>query len=307
VRAFAVTGLASGALDVTASATAFSDNPSSGPAAMTSQANELLVGAITNSFQTVAGAGFSPGTNGTGNICSNTGNQTYAALPGVGTSNVPSLFGMYCIVGALGQYEARGTFGSGAAVWQALLATYKEASPTPTSTPTSTPTVTTTPTSTSTSTPTSTATPTSTSTPTSTATPTATGTPTSTPTATRTGTPTSTLTGTLLPTRTPTPTATPTPAVTGCILGDVNCDGIVDVRDYAVWGQQFGATNCGNVADLNHDCLVDIRDYGIWRQNFGHTAGAAPAGTAAPALRPSSAKPVRSAEAWPYGGARRVR
>ena len=40
---------------------------------------------------------------------------------------------------------------------------------------------------------------------------------------------------------------------TGCILGDINCDGI-----------------------------VDIRDYGIWRQNFGHTADAAPS-TALPA------------------------
>src|SRR4051812_33107520 len=55
------------------------------------------------------------------------------------------------------------------------------------------------------------------------------------------------------------------------VLGDINNDGIVDIRDYGIWRQQFGATDCGTPADLNGDCLVDIRDYGIWRQNFGQT------------------------------------
>ena len=55
------------------------------------------------------------------------------------------------------------------------------------------------------------------------------------------------------------------------MLGDINNDGIVDIRDYGIWRQHFGATDCGNVADLNGDCIVDIRDYGIWRQNFGQT------------------------------------
>ena len=80
------------------------------------------------------------------------------------------------------------------------------------------------------------------------------------------------------PTVTATPTSTPTPTATPCILGDINCDGIVDIRDYGIWRQQFGATDCGNRADLNCDCIVDIRDYGIWRANFGRTAGAAPTG-----------------------------
>ena len=93
------------------------------------------------------------------------------------------------------------------------------------------------------------------------------------------------------------------------VLGDVNNDGIVDIRDYGLWRLAFGATDCGNPADLNGDCIVDIRDYGIWRQNFGHTAGAAarPVATATPAPRASSGKDVLSAEVWPYGGARRVR
>src|SRR3954471_23511218 len=55
------------------------------------------------------------------------------------------------------------------------------------------------------------------------------------------------------------------------ILGDMNNDGIVDIRDYGIWRQNFGQTNCGNVADLDGNCIVDIRDYGIWRQQFGQT------------------------------------
>ena len=55
------------------------------------------------------------------------------------------------------------------------------------------------------------------------------------------------------------------------LLGDINNDGLVDIRDYGIWRQQFGQTNCGNPADLNADCLVDICDYGIWRAQFGQT------------------------------------
>src|SRR5712692_2031204 len=49
------------------------------------------------------------------------------------------------------------------------------------------------------------------------------------------------------------------------LLGDINNDGIVDIRDYGLWRQQFGATDCGNPADLDGNCIVDVRDYGIWR------------------------------------------
>jgi hypothetical protein len=59
------------------------------------------------------------------------------------------------------------------------------------------------------------------------------------------------------------------------LLGDINVDEIVDVRDYALWRQAFGQTNCGTGADLNLDCLVDVRDYALWRQWFGNTGPAA--------------------------------
>jgi uncharacterized repeat protein (TIGR01451 family) len=124
--------------------------------------------------------------------------------------------------------------------------------------------------------------------------PCATATPTATATATRTATPTSTATAIATNTVTSTPTATPT-----CILGDINCDGIVDIRDYGIWRQNFGQTNCGNPADLNGDCIVDIRDYGVWRANFGHTAGAPLRGEIAPAPQGTLGPAVLGSEALP--------
>jgi MYXO-CTERM domain-containing protein len=91
------------------------------------------------------------------------------------------------------------------------------------------------------------------------------------------------------PTSTPTATASATvtagrtPTATPCILGDINCDRIVDIRDYGLWRASFGQQGAGNPADLNGDGFVDIRDYGSWRANFGHMAGAAPRGTPGPA------------------------
>jgi autotransporter-associated beta strand protein len=116
-----------------------------------------------------------------------------------------------------------------------------------------------------------------------------------------TSTPTPALTVTPTSTSTVTPTVTPTP----CILGDINCDGIVDIRDYGIWRANFGQTNCGNPADLDGNCIVDIRDYGIWRANFGHTAGAA-ARTATPVATPrvGTATPTPTPARAPASGER---
>src|SRR4029079_685530 len=73
-------------------------------------------------------------------------------------------------------------------------------------------------------------------------------------------------------------------------LGDINNDGIVDVRDYGTWRQAFGATDCGNPADLDGNCIVDIRDSGARRQNFGQTGPTlTPTPTATPVLGPGRA------------------
>src|SRR5262249_44316638 len=50
---------------------------------------------------------------------------------------------------------------------------------------------------------------------------------------------------TATPTVTPTATRTATPTATPPgIPGDYNRDGFVDIRDYGVWRQNFGQTNC---------------------------------------------------------------
>lgn len=113
VRAFAVTGLASTPLDRTASSAGHSTSPSSGATAVTSQADELLVGAIADYNSSTSVAAFSPGSG-------------YTALAGVGTANGPSLFAEYQIVAATGTYAATGTFAVNDA-WRAVLATYKAA------------------------------------------------------------------------------------------------------------------------------------------------------------------------------------
>jgi hypothetical protein len=53
------------------------------------------------------------------------------------------------------------------------------------------------------------------------------------------------------------------------LTGDLNSDGVVDIFDYNIFLQNFGAINCGNVADLNGDCKVNIFDYNILLENFG--------------------------------------
>jgi hypothetical protein len=106
-------------------------------------------------------------------------------------------------------------------------------------------------------------------------------------------------TPTATPTRTLTPTITRTPVPGSCILGDINCDAIVDIRDYGQWRLAFGQTNSGNPADLDINHIVDIRDYGIWRQNFGHVGPAGPG--AAPAVAPPIGTPTPTPSRTPTG------
>jgi hypothetical protein len=128
VQAWSVTGLAASPLDQTASAAAVSTSPSTGAAAMTAQPNELLFGAILDSGQPVASSGFSPGTNGTSNVCTTTGTPTYTSLGGISDMTSDSLFGTYCVVSSTGAYAATATIGT-SVLWEAALATYKGVTP----------------------------------------------------------------------------------------------------------------------------------------------------------------------------------
>jgi hypothetical protein len=64
------------------------------------------------------------------------------------------------------------------------------------------------------------------------------------------------------------------------------------VQDISLWATSAPAT--GLLCDLNGDGIVDIRDYGIWRQNFGTAGGAAarPSSGALPARGAVEATPV---------------
>lgn len=71
------------------------------------------------------------------------------------------------------------------------------------------------------------------------------------------------------PTNTPTPTEKPTPTPIPGISEDLDKDGDVDIFDYNVLIENFGATSCGNVADIDGNCKVDIFDYNTLVENFG--------------------------------------
>ncbi|WP_197529161.1 matrixin family metalloprotease [Aeoliella mucimassa] len=55
--------------------------------------------------------------------------------------------------------------------------------------------------------------------------------------------------------------------------GDFNGDGIVDLADYTLWRDSFGATGTTLAADGNGDHVVDALDYSIWKSQFGTSTG----------------------------------
>lgn len=142
-------------------------------------------------------------------------------------------------------------------------ASFTVAAPTPTITPV--PSATVTPVPTATLTPTQTPTPTSV--PTFTPTPTLTATPTEVPTST----PAPTLTSipptlTIIP---PTLTSTPVPTIScNKNAGDANCDGSINVVDYALWRSEFLGQVSTKNSDFNGDGTINMVDFALWRRTF---------------------------------------
>ncbi len=65
---------------------------------------------------------------------------------------------------------------------------------------------------------------------------------------------------------------TPTPTPSSCPkgpLGDINCDGKIDIFDYNILVTNFGQSGSGIPGDLNNNGKVDIFDYNIIVTNFG--------------------------------------
>lgn len=113
-----------------------------------------------------------------------------------------------------------------------------------------------------------------------TATPTNAPSPTATPTLVPSATPTTQPTITPLPTSTPVPTSTPTPIATSTpvpptatptaapILGDVNGDNEIDIRDFNDWRSEFLGLLTTKNSDLDKNGEIDIVDFNIWRTAF---------------------------------------
>jgi Lysyl oxidase len=55
---------------------------------------------------------------------------------------------------------------------------------------------------------------------------------------------------------------------TSPLTADFNNDNVVDVADYTVWRDHFGASDQG---DANADGVTDQDDYLLWKQQFGHS------------------------------------
>lgn len=81
--------------------------------------------------------------------------------------------------------------------------------------------------------------------------------------------------------------------------GDYNGDGMIDAADYAVWRDDYGASESG--ADANGDGLVDAADYTIWRDAIdAQNASAVPEpSSAAAALFALAASAISSSRRRP--------
>lgn len=120
--AIEVAGLAVGPLDQTAHRPGTGASVDSGSTAPTTQASELLLGAVRVS--SASPANYTPGTNGTGNVCEPSAGSTYSLVDSV-TSSSDSLFLQACIVSDSAAYRSTATLNDPRFQWIATISTYK--------------------------------------------------------------------------------------------------------------------------------------------------------------------------------------
>lgn len=82
---------------------------------------------------------------------------------------------------------------------------------------------------------------------------------------------------------------------TAVSIGDYNGDGIVNLADYTVWRDSFGATGAAAIADGNNNGTVDAADYEIWSQGFGQSVSSAATRLAAVPESPTGIYSIASA------------
>ncbi len=72
-----------------------------------------------------------------------------------------------------------------------------------------------------------------------------------------------------IPTMTPMPSMSTMPACPKASLGDINCNGTVDIFDYSTLVGNYNKSGVSIPGDLNNDGLVNLFDYNILVGNFG--------------------------------------
>jgi hypothetical protein len=119
-----VSGLAISPRDRAADATGISAAPATGASLLTRQASELLLGLFSVELD-LAAAAFTPGANGTANVCATSGTTTatFVASADKGGS-LPMVAITECIVSATGAYRASASLGA-SATWKAGMNAYK--------------------------------------------------------------------------------------------------------------------------------------------------------------------------------------
>lgn len=76
------------------------------------------------------------------------------------------------------------------------------------------------------------------------------------------------------------PNSAPLFAVKAALTGDANADGKVNLTDFGILKEHFGALGTRSQGDFNGDGKIDLADFGLLKTNFGKSAAAAPEPTA---------------------------